>query len=300
MSSEFNRAATPEEDEAKYEHYSRGMYMVVVDPISRKLKIPVEYVCETLARFRQGAPSLCMLYLNGRCRQGPNCHQVHAEPTVVLSLRAQAQQSLMCCMVHGDRAMLETDFPSKYVLQFQGGSGSIIPIDRLALTQGLSRFIDEYEQSHGTPIPNAESVRLAPSVSLICRLHGQDRCRFSEECKFLHLCKELLWGEISVSGISPGPRRFSSNAPQSPMFQGDSMLQQSPPALGQSYNRYYPHAMSCDSLISMDLTSTPPLTPTSPLNSPVIKCKQAGDSWSYEPYGFNPIPMMPAALLETE
>ena len=297
-SMDYQRASTPELEPYKSD-YDYPRTMLVVDPISRKLNVPLECISETLARFRQGTPSLCMLNLNGRCRQGANCHQVHADPQVVFALRAQAQQSLMCCMTHGDRATMQREWQERYYIQFSGGSGVTIPINRLAVTQGLLRYIDDFEQSNGVPEDPEQQVCLAPSVTTICRLHGQDRCRFSEDCKFLHLCKELLWSEISAAGISPSHssgRRYSS--PSTPHY---ADMPPSPPMTSHGYlGQRGAYQMSCESLISMDLTATPPMTPTSPMNSPVIKCKAAGDSWSYEPYGFNPVPMMPPALEASE
>jgi len=229
----------------------------------------------------------------------------------VMKLRYEAQRSLKCCKLHGDDAMVPERYEHQYQVKFGGGSGNTIPMHRVAMTQGLARYIDEFEQNNGTPSENcAEKTTLTPGVTTICRLHGQDRCRFGHDCKFVHICKELMWAEVSGAGHS---RRHTSNA--TPPSQHHNQYQwdphgmppspMGPYATGSNARSYYSPAhmshMSNDSLISMDLTATPPMTPTQdqdPMISPVIKSRDAGDSWSYEPYNFNPIPMMPPAMTD--
>nr|CCC91391.1 unnamed protein product [Trypanosoma congolense IL3000] len=77
--------------------------MTVVDPVTRKLLIPLNHVYPTRAQQRTTIPSLCQLFLNGRCRQGAQCHQVHASPDMVTVLRSQVETLPRCCALHGDR-----------------------------------------------------------------------------------------------------------------------------------------------------------------------------------------------------
>lgn len=77
--------------------------MTVVDPVTRKLLIPTQYIFDTRAQQRGTLPSLCQLFLSGRCRQGQGCYQVHADWEAVQRLRAQVDSLPCCCPDHGDK-----------------------------------------------------------------------------------------------------------------------------------------------------------------------------------------------------
>jgi hypothetical protein len=77
--------------------------MTVVDPVTRKLLIPTQYIFDTRAQQRNTLPSLCQLFLSGRCRQGQGCYQVHANWEVVQRLRSQVDSLPCCCPDHGDK-----------------------------------------------------------------------------------------------------------------------------------------------------------------------------------------------------
>jgi hypothetical protein len=159
--------------------------VVVTDPMSRKLQIPLKAIRTTLATSRPGVPSLCLLYLDGRCRQGAQCHQVHADPALVMALRAQAKQLPTCCLNHGDvnadRVMLDWRDRS---LSFEG---KLVPVSSMAFSLALDRLLSEVD----TPVVKAH-------VHQICRLHGSDRCRFSEDCRFLHICRQIMREHFSA------------------------------------------------------------------------------------------------------
>ncbi|RNC57706.1 hypothetical protein TcCL_ESM04664, partial [Trypanosoma cruzi] len=76
--------------------------MVVVDPATRKLLIPCNFIYATRAQHRATIPSLCQLFLHGRCRQGTQCHQVHASLDAVVALRSRVGKLPCCCVFHGD------------------------------------------------------------------------------------------------------------------------------------------------------------------------------------------------------
>lgn len=73
----------------------------VIDPHSKRLFIPMNGMRESRALHREGVPSLCCLYLEGRCRQGANCYQAHADPDIVKALRPGALSQPTCCPLHG-------------------------------------------------------------------------------------------------------------------------------------------------------------------------------------------------------
>ncbi|RNE96393.1 uncharacterized protein Tco025E_09738 [Trypanosoma conorhini] len=183
--------------------------MVVVDPATRKLLIPCNCIYPTRAQQRATIPSLCQLFLQGRCRQGPQCHQVHASVDAVVALRSQVGSLPWCCTLHGDRdhanAMNERSWLSKVVLyipevSFEGG---YVPLRRLSYTPSLRRILKERpdrlmpevdEKDIGDKAgARGEGSRLVLDASdqPICRLHIFDRCRYADDCRFLHLCKEI-------------------------------------------------------------------------------------------------------------
>ena len=160
--------------------------MFVTDPLSRKLAVPCEAIRPTQATTRPGVPSLCLLFLDGRCRQGLQCHQIHAEPAVVLRLREDAKAMPTCCQTHGDihSARMRPEW-LKRSLQFDHVS---VPVTALAYSNALERLLTS------DPSP---SVRC--TTQQLCRLHGSERCRFTEDCRFLHLCRQVLRQQFAES-----------------------------------------------------------------------------------------------------
>jgi hypothetical protein len=159
--------------------------LVVVDPLTRKLVLPRHIVCETQALGRVGTPSICMLFLSGRCRQGAQCHQVHADPATVLHLREEAKKLPTCCGDHNDA------FSGRMLPAWRTRSidinGVVLPADKLAFTIGLGKLLTD---------TTAEVIRTPPQ--LVCRLHITNRCRYAEDCKFLHVCREEVESKLSA------------------------------------------------------------------------------------------------------
>ncbi|AIN98359.1 hypothetical protein LPMP_220650 [Leishmania panamensis] len=216
--------------------------MTVVDPVTRKLLIPTQYIFETRAQQRGTLPSLCQLFLAGRCRKGQGCYQLHADWEAVQRLRSQVDSLPCCCPTHGDKdhigvlenaplresvslghphshhhangdqssadaaAVAESSIGANDVVLYVPGcsffEGSYAPLDRVSYTLGLRRLLEEQRvvlapptarisllnQSTGFP---EEKVVADASAATVCRLHAMGRCRYAEECKFLHLCKDL-------------------------------------------------------------------------------------------------------------
>ncbi|CAD2218388.1 hypothetical protein ADEAN_000587600 [Angomonas deanei] len=192
----------------------QGSTISVVDPQRRKLRVPVSAIKPTRGvNGRSSAPSLCLLYQAGRCRQGLRCYQLHAARDVVDRLRAEAEGINCCCQQHGDpyqphllrllSSMVGGDEgrvqetlgwlrKNKYVSIM---SGVAVPFDRLGYTTTVERIV----RQEGT------LVVLPPSV--VCSLHGRpEGCRFGADCKFLHICREALHNELrGMVPVSAGP-----------------------------------------------------------------------------------------------
>ncbi|KAH9600557.1 hypothetical protein LSM04_009522 [Trypanosoma melophagium] len=181
--------------------------MVVVDPASCKLLIPRDYVFPTRAQQRTTIPSLCQLFLDNRCRFGSQCHQVHADISIVTELRNQVKSLPCCCPLHGDddigEVLRDGSWLSNVVLHIPESTyeGGFIPLSRVGYTVPLSRLLNEIpmeafhaisQYEHSSEDGRPPRVVLEADTIPICRLHGKARCSYAEECNFLHLCKEVV------------------------------------------------------------------------------------------------------------
>ncbi|KAF8280719.1 hypothetical protein TcBrA4_0093100 [Trypanosoma cruzi] len=71
LSATLRRGSTPQQ--------TTVAFVEALDHLSTKLKIPMSAVEPTNALQDDGlVPGICRLYLEGRCRQGSRCFQVHA------------------------------------------------------------------------------------------------------------------------------------------------------------------------------------------------------------------------------
>ena len=163
--------------ESRVAHRLNSNVVCVVDPYSRKLEVPRNFLHETHALHRVGIPSLCMLYLDGRCRAGTLCHQAHVDLEIIEFLRKEALSVPTCCHEHGDSHSAE-------VVQLIGDrtiwlNGQEIPARSFAGTLGLQRLIRE---------STGKDVELL--ARFICRLHLSNKCRYVEECNHVHMCRD--------------------------------------------------------------------------------------------------------------
>ncbi|RNE99963.1 uncharacterized protein Tco025E_08926 [Trypanosoma conorhini] len=185
--------------------------MVVVDPATRKLLIPCNCIYPTRAQQRATIPSLCQLFLQGRCRQGPQCHQVHASVDAVVALRSQVGSLPWCCSFHGDEdiagVLNEGSWLANVVVHIPESTyeGGYVPLSRIGYTVPISKMLNELSpdsvraldsyrqalQEGCAPLEGPPLVVLEAGDIPICRLHVKERCRFAEECSFLHVCKEV-------------------------------------------------------------------------------------------------------------
>ncbi|KAH9600451.1 hypothetical protein LSM04_003682 [Trypanosoma melophagium] len=163
----------------------------VIDPLSQRLFVPQTSMLDTLAMHRAGVPSLCRLYLQGRCRQGNSCYQAHADATVVQQLREVALKEPTCCEKHGAKSDT-TCVPKELVVIVTENNyiGSLLrtTLEHVTMTRGLRSLL----KKHSSEDDSVEPVVVVP-LSSLCRLHGSGPCcRFGRECNFVHLCRDLI------------------------------------------------------------------------------------------------------------
>ncbi|GET88487.1 hypothetical protein, conserved [Leishmania tarentolae] len=201
-----------------------------IDTASTKLSIPITAVEPTLAFEDDGlVPGLCRLFMEGRCRQGDRCFQVHANPSVVEQLRQEAFNTPSCCPAHGAKCNME-GFPlglaviidpprekessttaDAHVERDNGSAaGSFSNGESNTAATGGDAF-------SGHSMNNREQLTVAlhnvcPTRFLwsryeenggmvlhmprskICREHRKGLCRFGNECSFLHVCRQIAIG----------------------------------------------------------------------------------------------------------
>ncbi|RNF09929.1 uncharacterized protein Tco025E_06882 [Trypanosoma conorhini] len=185
-SSEFLESVTEERFDCMHDKEIKEKVILVVDPRRSKLHVPLSAISPTRAlEVRAQNPSLCLLFQSGRCRQGANCHQVHVDPEVVERLRRIVDSLPCCCTFHGDcnTHCWNAKANAKRNLVI---SGVVVPLSRVAFTNGLTRFVTGTAQR---PL----------SRGVLCRLHGKPGgCRYGADCWYLHVCREILEREFAV------------------------------------------------------------------------------------------------------
>lgn len=165
-----------------------------IDLQSKKLFIPLDAMLDTRALHRGGVPSICRVFFKGRCRQGANCFQAHAVESVVEKLRAIALNEPSCCKQHG-AVSDDADIDRKTILIVKDQNGKVVcsaTIDQTMMTKGLRKLIKSQSSDENA---QKEVQVIIPAASL-CRQHsisvqGQSCCCFSNECMFVHLCRQI-------------------------------------------------------------------------------------------------------------
>ncbi|KAG5479604.1 hypothetical protein CUR178_03365 [Leishmania enriettii] len=180
-------AATYSGDNAQQQRADDSGCIAVVDPQRRKLRVPLSAIQVTKAlNGRLKTPSLCLLYQSGRCRQSENCYQVHVDPAMVERLRADVKNMPCCCFRHGDcnSHLMDRKVYEERSLRIAGRFS--VPLTSVAYTSGLQRVLQD--QQACPPV----------NPSVLCRLHGQPGgCRFAADCRFVHICCEILQHELA-------------------------------------------------------------------------------------------------------
>ena len=153
--------------------------------------------------------SLCCLYQKGRCHAHDKCHQIHVDTGFMRAIRQQNAHIISCCRHCRDTASLSGQAISFFATHFgdssevkivcQDGSFNKVPVERVAMTTGLSIHVD----SEGAPTQ-------LPAKKM-CRLHLRGACKYGKDCKNIHVCTKL--GERVLSPpSSPVPEPRQSDA----------------------------------------------------------------------------------------
>jgi len=168
-----------------------SLSLEVIDPCNRtgKICIPMQHVDATkgVSDFRANPAkrdgkelSLCLLFQKGRCNAGSKCHQVHADPSFVNSLREKALSAKNCCAAHGDVhscGFLTSTNAVQYVKLLNGDEERLYALSSF----GRTSFLD-------TALRSAKNGVVRVPAAKVCRLHAQSRCKFGKDCKNVHLC----------------------------------------------------------------------------------------------------------------
>lgn len=145
--------------------------------------------------------SLCLLFQRGQCKAGSKCHQIHADPNYISSLREQAAAGSNCCATHGD--MCSAGFLQlnrSVAIVDSTGAGMAYPLSCFGRTQLLDHLL---RQAGGTcRVP----------ASKICRLHTQGRCKFGRDCKNVHLCRTAA-PTVAAKAAAPVNAQAATNLP---------------------------------------------------------------------------------------
>ena len=162
-----------------------GETIWVLDPHTRKLKVPADLIVPTAATAMQGTtPSLCLAFMEGTCRH-PWCRQAHVSREVVERLREEAQNAPNCCRKHecvGSTTFLTDRFQVVEVV-FSNGKRTSVASDQLACTVGLQRHLAQN-------VSKEKSGKLELNSRMVCRLHMNNRCRYLDDCNNIHICRE--------------------------------------------------------------------------------------------------------------
>ena len=267
--------------------------ILVVDPATRKLSIPFRAVLQTQALHRMDrVPSICMLYLQGRCRQGPMCHQLHADPAVVEMLRSEASLRTSCCPEHGEEVTQRS--LSQLAPEIDGMSvdGHFVPSCRVATTTGVRRVLNER-----LPSPQDDKTVVQIPRSQVCRLHVLGRCRYAEDCNFVHLCRSLTDGEaVHLSNLLHSTANSTPAKSGRPAFMratpSSAFVPLMPPSPLYAGVPATPNSFMEHQFLSLDHNdnsqeTTPPSTPAmnASMSTPTV-------AWRHEPYrwtGLSPV-----------
>lgn len=255
-------------------------FISAIDTASTKLSIPIAAVEPTLAFEDDGlVPGLCRLYLEGRCRQGDRCFQVHADPSVVAQLRNEAYANPSCCPAHGAKCKLE-GFPLGLAViidpprEREAPSFSDLKGEReSASTADSSSNGETSTPANGTELKDGKEKDMEHKAlvmlhnvcptrylwsryeetgnmlihvpkSKICREHRKGLCRFGDECSFLHLCRQIPLAGNNDDFFSHSHSRTLSRIPQGSVPDFGSHPPSFPVATGSLHHGLHSHSAS--------------------------------------------------------
>mmetsp|Transcript_114800 Transcript_114800/g.199672 ORF Transcript_114800/g.199672 Transcript_114800/m.199672 type:complete len:542 (-) Transcript_114800:788-2413(-) len=180
-----------------------------------RLWIPWQFVVRTsgLDRFLSNhphAPSLCVLFQNGRCNSRDKCNQIHVEVSfaALISQALHVNAVSNCCRMHGDlgSASRKNDIFSTLKtnvieIRMPDTSSLTVSTERIAVTFFWNRFVKEKRRV------------LFFSPDRVCNLHQKNQCKYGVECKNVHVCRQF-WSQVtaSMNGVArPGVEMDGAN-----------------------------------------------------------------------------------------
>ena len=239
-------AAVPPGEWSPEFRYEAGV-VTVVDPATRKMQVPMSALTPTRAVHRKGIPSLCLLFIAGRCRQGSQCHQVHCDASTVDMLRAANAATPTCCVGHGD--VNAGQMQAAWLDRMLVVHGVCVPLRSVGFTKGIERIMTEHAaQVHGG---RAATEPIVVDIGLVCRLHGTNSCRYSEDCKFLHPCQQIIASQLAawMPQEAPAAQSQSFHTPTTGHYQQQQqhpmqqMFQPLPP-LAMTHHAFSPQQLA--------------------------------------------------------
>jgi|UniRef100_A0A7S4FQM8 hypothetical protein len=149
---------------------------------------------------RLHAPSLCMLFQNGRCKSWSRCNQIHVGYEWAKEAEYALQKAAVnnCCETCGDlpsakHRAFQMLSSCDVMLQVPGMDPIPVPVRRLAATTFWQRM------QGLTPGPS-----LIFTPDRICMLHQKNKCKYGVECKNVHFCRSLWRETLRVIKTTPG------------------------------------------------------------------------------------------------
>lgn len=167
-----------------------------------RIWIPFQYIVRTsgIDRYLNNhphAPSLCMLFQNGRCNSGAKCNQIHVDKSYTAAVTAALTFTATsnCCLAHGDMAstsnnLFENSQPETIELRRENLPVILVSPSQIAVTLFWYRFLKQKRRV------------LFFTPDRICNLHQQNECKYGVECKNVHLCREF-WSQIMSVPSAP-------------------------------------------------------------------------------------------------
>jgi hypothetical protein len=215
-----------------------------------------------------------------------------------------------CCAAHGDDCCnppLNQTIP--HVTGVQIDNGFVVRVDRLAATRGIRKLVAERTAVIAKAGANANMTEmLSVGKGAICRLHIAGRCRYAEDCNFIHVCRNVTdevgadeifngTGHSAMQNNHPGFRRGKNGGMTMTPPVTPPLVAMTPPAAmlspGSFTNQRFgnsmasnPHWMSNDQL-SASITSTPPMTP---IKTAIKAPTSPMTPWRHDPYGYRALP----------
>eukprot|EP01065_Artemidia_motanka_P047455 TRINITY_DN7441_c0_g2_i1.p1 TRINITY_DN7441_c0_g2~~TRINITY_DN7441_c0_g2_i1.p1 ORF type:complete len:431 (+),score=124.11 TRINITY_DN7441_c0_g2_i1:59-1294(+) len=190
---------------------------------------------------------LCMKHLDGSCRVGRQCPDIHARPGYVLRVRGGDP----CCPFHNPQrteAWAGQPFELRAKKSFKQPEYTTVPLCAVAITRGLQTLPE-------TTTPDGTKVRQF-AVGKVCRLHQENRCDFGTSCNNIHVCRSLLG---VLNGATTAAKADAAVSVSSASSTSDCSV--GPSDAGSEQRRRPAEVEECEAPPRLLEVSTPPTAP---------------------------------------